>query len=149
MEEINFLKPKEVEIEDKVANEKNMYVISKIPAFEAVSIFDQELPALVVNMLNINKISKERIKELTLDIMKYVAIKKDDRLIPLTTAALIDNHCPSFETINELLKQMINYNTSFFKDGKSLTFLQRLEALATEKITGILTHISEKLSTKK
>lgn len=149
MEEINFLKPKEVEIEDKVANEKNMYVISKIPAFEAVSIFDQELPALVVNMLKINELSRDRIKELTLNIMKYVAIKKDDRLIPLTTAALIDNHCPSFETVNELLKQMINYNTSFFKDGKSLNFLKRLEALATEKITGILVQLSDKLSTKK
>lgn len=149
MEEINFLKPKEVEIEDKVANEKNMYVISKIPAFEAVSIFDQELPALAMNMLNINNLSRERIKELTLNIMQYVAIKKEDRLIPLSTAALIDNHCPSFETVNQLLAQMINYNTSFFKDGKSLNFLKRLEALATEKITGILVQLSDKLSTKK
>lgn len=149
MEEINFLKPKEVEIEDKVANEKNMYVISKIPAFEAVSIFDQELPALVVNMLKINNLSRDRIKELTLNIMKYVAIKKDDRLIPLTTEALIDNHCPSFETVNELLKQMINYNTSFFKDGKGLNFLQKLEALATEKITKILIQWSDSLSIKK
>lgn len=149
MEETNFLKPKEVEIEDKVANEKNMYVISKIPAFEAVSIFDQELPALAMNMLNINNLSRERIKELTLNIMQYVAIKKEGRLIPLSTAALIDNHCPSFETVNQLLAQMINYNTSFFKDGKSLNFLKRLEALATEKITEILAQLSDKLSTKK
>lgn len=150
MEDIKLLKPKEIEILDKVENKKNVYVISKIPAFEAVSIFDQELPALVVNMLNINSLSRDRIKELTLNILQYVAVKTPEgKEIPLSTPALINNHCPSFETINELLKQMIDYNTSFFKDGKSLNFLKRLEALATEKITGILAQLSDKLSTKK
>ena len=67
----------------------------------------------------------------------------------LETRDLINNHCPSFETIIQLEAQMIDYNTSFFHDGKGLTFFQRLEALATEKITGILTVLSDRLLQKK
>ena len=145
-----LLKPKEITVEDKVENVTNTYIISKIPAFEAVAIFDQEIPALAVNMLKINELHRERIKELTLNMMQYVAVKTEKgEYITLSTAALIDNHCPSFETINEIFKQMLVYNTSFFKDGKSLNFLKRLEALATEKITEILVQLSDKLSTKK
>lgn len=141
-----LLQPKEVIIEDKVANESNTYVISKIPAFEAMGLMVQDLPALV---LNINSGNREKIEKFTIEVLNYVARKKDGETIRLSTKALIDNHCPSFETISLLLAQMIDYNTSFFRDGKSLSFLKRLEALATAKVTEILTTLSDKLLQKK
>lgn len=141
-----LLEPKEIVIEDKVANATNTYIISKIPAFEAMGLMVQDLPALV---LNINSGNRDKIEKFTLEVLSYVAIKKEGTEIKLSTKALIDNHCPSFETISLLLAQMIDYNTSFFRDGKSLSFLKRLEALATAKVTEILTTLSDKLLQKK
>ena len=146
MEEEKFLDPKEVIIEDKVKNEKKTFVISKIPAFQARTIMLNYVPT---QLLNFNK-DEAKVEEMIMKLLHYVGIKlKDGRVQRLETRDLINNHCPSFETIMQLEYQMIDYNTSFFKDGKGLTFLQRLEALATEKITEILTVLSDKLSQKK
>lgn len=143
--EKELLEPKEVEITDKVSNVTKVFIISKIPAFQARTIMLQYVP---VQLLNINK-DEEKVKEMILKLMSYVAVKEQDRIIRLETETLIDNHCPSFETVVKLEALMIDYNTSFFKDGKTLTFLQRLESLATEKITGILTVLSDRLLQKK
>lgn len=146
MEEIKFLEPKEVEIEDKVANVKKVFVISKIPAFQARTIMLNYLPT---QLLNFNK-DEKKVEEMIMKLLYFVGVKLDDgRVVRLETRDLINNHCPSFETIIHLEAQMIDYNTSFFHDGRSLTFLQRLEALATEKITGILTVLSDRLLQKK
>lgn len=146
MEEEKLLDPKEVEIEDKVANVKKVFVISKIPAFQARTIMLNYVPT---QLLNFNK-DEAKVEEMIMKLLNFVGVKTEDgRVIRLSTRALVNNHCPSFETIMQLEYQMIDYNTSFFKDGKGLTFLQRLEALATEKITEILTALSDKLSQKK
>lgn len=146
MEEEKLLDPKEVEIEDKVANVKKVFVISKIPAFQARTIMLNYVPT---QLLNFNK-DEAKVEEMISKLLNFVGVKTEDgRVIRLSTRALVNNHCPSFETIMQLEYQMIDYNTSFFKDGKGLTFLQRLEALATEKITEILTALSDKLSQKK
>lgn len=141
-----LLEPKKIEIEDKVADKKNTFIISKIPAFEAMGLMVQDLPSLV---LNINSGNREKIEKFTVEVLNYVAIEKDGQTIRLSTKALINNHCPSFETISLLLAQMIDYNTSFFRDGRSLNFLKRLEALATAKVTEILTTLSDRLLQKK
>lgn len=144
--EINFIEPKEVEIEDKVANVKKVFVISKIPAFQARTIMLNYVPT---QLLNFNK-DEKKVEEMIMKLLYFVGVKLEDgRVIRLETRDLINNHCPSFETIIQLEAKMIDYNTSFFHDGRSLTFLQRLEALATEKITGILTVLSDRLLQKK
>ena len=143
--ETKLLEPKEVEIEDKVANVKKVFIISKIPAFQARTIMLQYVPT---QLLNFNK-DEAKIEEMILKLLNFVAVKAEDRVIRLSTRDLINNHCPSFETIMQLEGLMIDYNTSFFQDGKGLSFFQRLEALATEKITGILTVLSDRLSQKK
>ena len=144
--EINFIEPKEVEIEDKVRNVKKVFVISKIPAFQARTIMLNYVPT---QLLNFNK-DEKKVEEMIMNLLYFVGVKLEDgRVVRLETRDLINNHCPSFETIIQLEAQMIDYNTSFFHDGRSLTFLQRLEALATEKITGILTVLSDRLLQKK
>lgn len=145
MEEEKLLEPKEVEITDQVANKTNVYIISKIPAFYARTILLQYVP---IQMLNIVK-DEKKVEEMILKLLNYVAVKKDNRVIRLSTIALINNHCPSLETVLQLEALMIDYNTSFFQNGKGLTILQKLEALATEKITGILTTLSDRLLQKK
>lgn len=142
MEDIKLLEPKEVEIIDKVANIKKIFVISKIPAFQARTIMLNYVPT---QLLNFNK-DEKKVEEMIMKLLYFVGIKLEDgRVVRLETRDLINNHCPSFETIIQLEAQMIDYNTSFFKDGKSLTFLKRLEVLAEEKITGILTLLSDRL----
>lgn len=141
-----LLEPKKVEIADKVANKTNTFIISKIPAFAAMGLMVQDLPSLV---LSINSGNREKIEKFTLETLSYVAVEVDGQKVRLSTKALIDNHCPSFETISLLLAEMIDYNTSFFRDGRSLNFLKRLEALATAKVTEILTVLSDKLLQRK
>lgn len=144
--EINLLEPKEVEIEDRVANKKTVFVLSKIPAFQARTIMLNYVPTQIMNF---NR-DEKKVEEMIMKLLYFVGVKLEDgRIVRLETRDLINNHCPSFETIIQLEAQMIDYNTSFFKDGKGLTFLQRLEALATEKITGILTVLSDRLLQKK
>ena len=146
MEEEKLLDPKEVEIEDKVRNVKKVFVISKIPAFQARIIMLNYVPT---QLLNLNK-DEKKVEEMIMKLLYFVGVKLEDgRVVRLETRDLINNHCPSMETIVQLEYQMLDYNTSFFKDGKGLTFLQRLEALATEKITGILTVLSDRLLQKK
>ena len=146
MDEIKFLEPKEVEIEDKVANVKKTYIISKIPAFQARTIMVQYVPT---QLMNFNR-DEQKVEEMIMKLLYYVGVKLEDgRVLRLETRDLVNNHCPSFETVIQLEAQMIDYNTSFFHDGKGLDFLKRLEVLATEKITGILTVLSDRLLQKK
>lgn len=135
----SLIEPKEVEVDGK------KYIISKIPAFQAREIMVKYVPTHLMNMNS----DYEKIKEVILKLMNFVAVNVEGKEIRLSTETLIDNHCTSWETLVKLEAQMIDYNTSFFKDGKGLTFLKRLENLATEKITEILTNLSDKLSLKK
>lgn len=135
----SLIEPKEVEVDG------SKYIISKIPAFQAREIMVKYVPTHLMNMNS----DYEKVKEVILKLMNFVAVNVEGREIRLSTEALIDNHIKSWETLVKLEAQMIDYNTSFFKDGKGLTFLKRLENLATEKITEILTNLSDKLSLKK
>ena len=142
--EFKLLQPKEVKVDGKT------YIISKIPAFQAREIMVKYIPT---HLMNING-DYEKIKELVLKLMSYVAVKvdykkedgtTDTRTIRLETETLINNHCPTWETLCNIESLMIDYNTSFFKDGKGLTFFQKLEFLAERKVTEILTVLSDRL----
>lgn len=133
----------EKEIEIKLSNgEKKTFVISKFPATEGRRIISQ-YP--VISLLSNTKIgSYEKQEELMLDLMSYVAVKTEMGNIQLKTKELINNHCPDWECLMSLEKEMLVYNCSFFQNGKGYDYLQSLLALVVQSITETLMSLSDK-----
>lgn len=139
--ETKLLEPKEVEIDGK------KFIISKFPAFVGREI--------IMNYPKTHLFASsdtEQIKNTILKLMKYVAVKtQDERIVRLETETLIENHCNTefpTETLAKIEVKMLEYNFSFFQNGKALNFLERLEGFAKEKITEMLTSLSDNLLQK-
>lgn len=123
--------------------EERAYVISKLPAVAGREILTQ------YPLTAIPKVGEYGANEaLMLKIMCFVGVRTEGREepLPLTTRALVDNHVPDWETLARIELAMIDYNTSFFRDGRASTFFASLGAKALPKITKILTASLESLS---
>ena len=146
-QDFKLLDPKEVEIGGKT------FILSKFSAFDGYEIMIRYLP---VHLSNLNG-DFDKIKEMVLKVMKYVAVKVDFSNsdgtkgvapVRLETETLVNNHCSSGKIIMEVTAAMMDYNTVFFGNGKDSTFWEKLESLAEEKITEILTRFAVNLSQK-
>ncbi len=134
-----MIDPKEVVIEYE--GQELKYNISKFPATVGREIISK------YPIANMPKIGDYKVSEETmLKLMSYVERVYDDRTQPLSNKALVDNHVPSWEVLAKLEVLMIDYNCSFFRNGKGLAFLKKLQSLAEPKIIEMLTHLSGKLS---
>lgn len=86
---------------------------------------------------------------LMLKIMAHVAVvQKEGPPLRLTTRALVDNHIRDWETLARLEWAMMEYNCSFFREGKASTFLDDILAKLPASISSILTHLLESSSPK-
>lgn len=135
-----MLEPKEIIIKDQAGNERT-YVISKFPA-----IAGREIVAKYP-ISNIPKVGEyTQSEEVMLKLMCYVAVKlPEDRSLPLTTRALVDNHVPDWEVLARLEWAMLEYNTSFFGNGLNSNFLESISQKAVAKISGTLTPLLAQL----
>lgn len=137
-----MLQPKEI-IVPTMDGEERGYVISKFPATAGREILTQ-YPLSAVPRIGDYATNEA----LMLKIMSYVGVAVPGRDVPiqLTTRALVDNHVPDWETLARIELAIIDYNTSFFRDGRASTFFSALGAKALPKITEILTGLLENLS---
>lgn len=134
-----LIDPKEITIEYE--GEELKYNISKFPATVGREIISK------YPIANMPKIGDYAVSEDTmLKLMKHVERVYPDRVQELTNKALVDNHVPSWEVLAKLELLMIDYNCSFFRNGKGLDFLKKLQSLAEPKIIEMLTVLSGKLS---
>lgn len=134
-----MIEPKEVII--NYDGEDYKFNISKFPATVGREIISK------YPVSNLPKIGDYAVSEETmLKLMGYVERVYDDRTQPLTNKALVDNHVPNWEILAQLEMAMIQYNCSFFRNGKGLDFLKKLQSLAEPKITEMLTALSGKSS---
>lgn len=132
-----LLEPKEIEVKGRT------YIISKFPAVAGREIISK------YPVSNLPKLGDYTVSEETmLKLMKYVAVPMDGREpLCLTTRDLINNHVPDWETLVQLEWRTLEYNCSFFQNGKSSAFLDKLAGmLAKLKITETLTGLSGKSS---
>ena len=76
-----------------------------------------------------------------LKMMTYVQRIPADGSDPvrLQTKALVNNHVPNWEILAKLEWAMLQYNFSFFQNGKALDFFEKLKVLAQSEVTKILT----------
>ena len=141
---VMLIEPKEITI--KYEEEEYKFNISKLPATVGREIITQYPVA------NIPKIGEYKVsEEIMLKLLSYTERIYPDKEQPqpLTNKTLIDNHIPNWEVLCRLEFEMINYNCSFFKNGKGLDSLMKLIALAQPKIIETLTGLSEQLSQAK
>lgn len=141
-----LIEPKEIIIDYE--GEKLKFNIGKFPATAGREIITKYPVA------NMPKIGDYAISEETmLKLMSYVERVYDDGrpqpIIPLTSKILVDNHIPSWEVLAKLEVEAINYNCTFFRNGKALDFLKKSMSLAEPKIIEMLTALSGQLSQAK
>ena len=131
-----MLEPKEVVLKTQ-SGEERTYTISKFPAIAGREIIAQ-YPVSAIPKIGEYKTNEE----LMLKLMAFVSVPTDGGEIKLTSRALVENHVPDWETLVKLEKSMIEYNCSFFGNGKSLNFLEGLAekglASVVEMLTGLL-----------
>jgi hypothetical protein len=137
-----MIQPKEVQIDGKT------FIISKFPAIGGREIVSQYLSSAMP------KIGDYRLnEELMLKLMCYVAVPRDNGAVPLqlSTKDLVNNHVTSdfpYETCLKIEKAMMEYNCSFFRDGRISTLFQDVAQNIPAWISKTLIALSEQLSQK-
>jgi len=81
-------------------------------------------------------------EKVMLMLMQYVAVKVGDQVLPLTTQNLIDNHVGSWETLAKIEIAMMEYNCSFFQNGRISTLFEDFAQKLPQWISQILTQLS-------
>jgi len=121
-----MLQPQEVEIDGKT------FVLSKFPATVGREIA-LKYPTSVIPKLGDYATSEA----MMLKLMSYVGviIEGRDKPLMLSTRALVDNHCGEWETLVKLEWQMLQYNCSFFRDGRASGLSQGLAQILSRLIT--------------
>lgn len=133
---MNLLQPKDVEIGGK------SFVLSKFPAVAGREIVTQ------YPLTAIPKVGEYKSNEaVMMKLMAYVGVRAGDRVIPLTTRELIDNHVADWETLAQIEVGMLEYNCSFFGDGRASTFFegiaQKVKVFLSQTLTDSLAQSSQ------
>lgn len=119
------------------------FVLSKFPAIAGREIIAG------YPLTGIPKIGEYKQNEvIMMKLMNYVAVRVEGRDEPmrLSTAALIDNHCPDWECLARIELEMLKRNSSFFSNGRASTFLRGIAQQFQTLITKTLTDLSGQLS---
>ena len=133
----DLIKPKDFIVEDS-EGQKLTFILSNFPAVEGREIIAKYPTS------NLPKVGDYAVSEETMfKLMGYVAVRKGDVLIRLTTRDLVNNHCPDTEVLMKIEAAMMEKNYSFFRDGRSFDFLERLVQAILLKISEISIRSSE------
>lgn len=138
-----MLSPKTVSIECQDGSKKD-FVLSKFPAIAGREIVSQ-YPLSAIPKLGDYKVNEE----IMLKLLSYVGVEiGTGSPLPLNTRALVDNHVPDFEALMRLEAAMLEYNCSFFQNGKVSTFFEAIAMKAQALITKTLTDFAQSSSAK-
>jgi hypothetical protein len=135
--------PKEIKITSPDGQEKT-YILSKFPAIAGREIVAKYplsgLPKLGDYAVN---------EETMLKLMAFVGVPDaSGNVLPLSTRALVDNHVTDWETLAKLEVGMMEYNCSFFGNGRVSGFFEGIAQKLPTLITQILTDSLQQLSAK-
>lgn len=132
-----MIDPKPFEVNGKT------FILSKFPAVAGREIVTKYPVA------NIPKLGDyQQSEETMLKLMAYVAVQPvEGSPIMLTTRALVDNHAGDWETLAALEWAQLEYNCSFFGNGRSFDFFETIAQKAQALITKTLTDLSQASST--
>lgn len=138
-----MIDPKEITIESPNGTAR-VFVLSKFPAIQGREII-AKYPISAMPKLGDYAVNEETM----LKLMSFVGVPRDTgEPLRLTTRALIDNHCGDWETLARVEMAMMEYNCSFFGNGKGSTFLEAITRKAQQLLTKTLTDLSAQSSPK-
>lgn len=128
----NLLEPKYITIIDANGKERN-FILSKFPAIQGREIIAK------YPISNMPKVGDYNVSEETMcKLMAFVAVdigtKTDPVIQPLSQRTLIDNHVGDWETLAKLEMAMMEYNCSFFRNGRISDFLNDFALKSLPKI---------------
>ena len=120
------------------------FILSKFPAVAGREIV-AKYPVSALPKIGDYAVSEETM----LKLMTYVAVDNGtDTPQRLTTRALVDNHVGSWEVLAKIEIAMMEYNCSFFGNGRASTFFdgiaQRLPQLIMQTLTTLSAQSSQK-----
>lgn len=137
------IQPKEITVKTQAGDERK-YIISKFPAVQGREIV-AKYPLSAMPKLGDYKVNEETM----LILMGYVGVNLEGRDTPLllSTKALVDNHVPDWETLARIEFAMMEYNVSFFGNGRASTFFEgiarKLQVLTSKTLTDLLAQLSQ------
>ena len=138
-----MLEPKEVTIETQ-KGEKRVYVLSKFPAVQGREII-AKYPLSAMPKLGDYAVNEETM----LKLMAFVGVPRaEGGPLLLSTRGLVDNHVPDWETLARIEVAMMEYNVSFFGNGKGSTFLEAITKKAQAFLSQTLMDLSGQSSPK-
>lgn len=138
-----MIEPKEIPVETQKGEER-VYILSKFPAVQGREII-AKYPLSAVPKLGDYGVNEETM----LKLMAFVAVPREEGPpLMLSTRSLVDNHVPDWETLARLEFAMLEYNVSFFANGKGSTFLEAIGKKAQAYLSRMLTDLSAQLSQK-
>lgn len=138
-----MIQPKEITIETQ-GGESRTFILSKFPAIQGREII-AKYPLSAMPKLGDYAVNEETM----LKLMAFVAVPQDGNPpLLLTTRALVNNHCPDWETLARVEVAMMEYNVSFFGNGKGSTFLEAITLKAQQFLSKTLMDLSGQFSQK-
>lgn len=139
-----LLHPKEVQIECNDGSSK-AFILHKFPAIAGREIVSQ-YPLSALPKLGDYKVNEE----MMLKLLSFVAVDIGTGTpLQLNSRSLVDNHVPDFEALMRLEAAMLEYNCSFFQNGKVSTFFEVIAAKAQALISKTLMDFAPSSSAKK
>lgn len=120
------------------------FILSKFPAIDG-----REIVTCYISS-GIPKVgSYKHNEEMMLKLMKFVQVPREGGgMVKLETAALVNSHIASWETLAKVEMAMMEYNCSFFSNGQISNLLrntaQKLPAWISKILTDSLAQLSQK-----
>lgn len=129
-----MLQPKEITLKTQAGADFPV-ILSKFPAIAGREII-AKYPLTAMPKLGDYAVNEETM----LKLMAYVAIPRaEGEPLKLTTRALVDNHVPDWETLARIEVAMMEYNVSFFGNGRALGSFEGIAQKAVAWIVRTLT----------
>lgn len=135
-----LIEPKEAQIVTQKGETKT-YILSKFPAIAGREIVMQ-YPVSAMPRIGDYGVNQE----VMLKLMAFVAVDMPQGHLALNSKTLVDNHVPDWETLAKLEAAMMEYNCSFFQNGKISSLLEGIEAKAQALISSMLMDLSAQSS---
>lgn len=129
---MDLIKPKEFSVTDSDGKEWN-FILSKFPAIQGREII-AKYPTTALPKIGDYAVNEETMIKL----MTFVGVTIGDKVVPLSNRALINNHTGDWETLAKVEMAMMEYNCSFFQNGRISDFLAGFVQMAMVKISEML-----------
>ncbi len=118
------------------------YTLSKFPAVAGREII-AKYPLSGMPKLGEYKVNEETM----LKLMAFVQVDLENGVkLPLNSAALVNNHVTSWETLAKIEFAMLEYNCSFFQDGRISSLFEDFAQKLPQWISKMLTALSAQSS---